>query len=99
MYEPIHGSAPSLAGTDTANPAGTILSAALMLEWSFGRPDLAKAVRWAVTETMEAGVLTADLAADGVEPARTREFAEAVAANLEGKGGIRGHRDLRHHVA
>lgn len=99
MYEPIHGSAPGLTGTNSANPAGTILSAALMLEWSFARPDLAAVVRAGVRATIASGCLTADLASQGTEPVGTREFAEAVVANLDNEGGIRGHRDLRHHVA
>jgi 3-isopropylmalate dehydrogenase len=99
MYEPIHGSAPTIAGQNRANPAGTILSAALMLEWSFGRPDLAASVREAVRRTIASGVLTADLVNAESEPVGTREFAEAVVDNLEEKGDARGHRDLRHHVA
>ncbi len=48
LYEPIHGSAPDIAGQDKANPIGTILSGAMMLRWSFGRPDAAALIERAV---------------------------------------------------
>ena len=48
LYEPIHGSAPDIAGQDLANPIGTILSAAMMLRWSLGREDAAGAIEAAV---------------------------------------------------
>ncbi len=61
LYEPIHGSAPDIAGRDLANPLGTILSAAMMLRWSLGRSDAAEAIEAAVDETLAAGFRTADL--------------------------------------
>jgi 3-isopropylmalate dehydrogenase len=61
LYEPVHGSAPEIAGTDRANPYGAILSVALMLRHSLQRPDLAAAVESAVDDCIAAGVLTADL--------------------------------------
>ena len=48
LYEPIHGSAPDIAGQDRANPIGTILSAAMLCRWSLGRPDAAEAIEAAV---------------------------------------------------
>ncbi len=62
LYEPIHGSAPTLAGTGRANPLGTILSAALLLRYSLGLEAEARAVERAVWATVEEGVVTADLA-------------------------------------
>ncbi len=55
LYEPIHGSAPDIAGRGKANPAGAILSAALMLRWSFALDDAASAVERAVVDTIAAG--------------------------------------------
>ena len=61
LYEPIHGSAPDIAGQDLANPLGTILSAAMMLRWSLGQPEAAAAVETAVDEALDAGYRTRDL--------------------------------------
>ncbi len=61
LYEPIHGSAPDIAGQDLANPIGTILSAAMLLRWSLGRADVAGAVEAAVSAALDDGLRTADL--------------------------------------
>ena len=68
LYEPIHGSAPDIAGQNKANPIATILSAAMMLRYSFGLMDEAKAIEDAVDKYLEAGYRTADLAKEGVTP-------------------------------
>jgi 3-isopropylmalate dehydrogenase len=67
VYEPIHGSAPDLAGTGRANPAATILSAAMMLRWSFGRDDAATTIETAVRQTLADGFRTGDLLGAGGE--------------------------------
>jgi 3-isopropylmalate dehydrogenase len=61
MFEPIHGSAPDIAGKDLANPLGTILSAAMMLRWSLGCPEAAEAIEAAVDAALDAGYRTKDL--------------------------------------
>jgi 3-isopropylmalate dehydrogenase len=61
LYEPIHGSAPDIAGRDIANPLGTILSAAMLLRWSLGRADAAEAIEVAVTGALSDGLRTGDL--------------------------------------
>ena len=61
LYEPIHGSAPDIAGQDLANPLGTILSAAMMLRWSLGQPEAAAAIETAVSDALDAGYRTKDL--------------------------------------
>ena len=61
LYEPIHGSAPDIAGRDLANPIGTILSAAMLLRLSLGREDAAAAIEAAVSRTLDDGFRTADL--------------------------------------
>jgi 3-isopropylmalate dehydrogenase len=83
LYEPIHGSAPDLAGRGVANPLGTILSAALLLRHSLGLEREARAVEAAVASAVERGVVTADLAAPGQRAASTGEVAAAV---LDGVG-------------
>ena len=65
LFEPIHGSAPDIAGQDRANPIGTILSAAMLLRLSLGRADAADAVEGAVTAVLDAGYRTGDLAGAG----------------------------------
>ena len=61
LYEPIHGSAPDIAGQDLANPIGTILSAAMMLRYSFDMAKEADAVEHAVSKYLDAGYRTATL--------------------------------------
>ena len=67
MYEPIHGSAPDIAGMDIANPIATILSAAMMLRYSFSLEKEARAIEDAVASALSDGVRTKDIAADGEE--------------------------------
>jgi len=83
LYEPIHGSAPDIAGRGIANPFGTILSAALLLRHSLGLETEALAVEAAVTGALEAGVRTADIAAHGVPAFGSRAAGDAVLARLE----------------
>jgi 3-isopropylmalate dehydrogenase len=83
LYEPIHGSAPDIAGQDRANPIGTILSAAMLLRLSLGREDAAAAVEAAVNAALDAGWRTGDIAAAGEPGERlqvvgTKAFAGAV---------------------
>jgi 3-isopropylmalate dehydrogenase len=61
LYEPIHGSAPDIAGTGKANPIGTIRSAAMMLRWSLGQPQAAAAIEAAVAAVLDDGARTADV--------------------------------------
>jgi 3-isopropylmalate dehydrogenase len=86
LYEPIHGSAPDIAGQDRANPIGTILSAAMLLRLSLGRPDAAGAVEAAVTAALDAGYRTGDLAGAGagdqLHVVGTAAFADAVVGVL-----------------
>jgi 3-isopropylmalate dehydrogenase len=65
LYEPIHGSAPDIAGQDRANPIGTILSAAMLLRLSLGREDAAAAIERAVSTALDEGFRTADLVPAG----------------------------------
>ena len=67
MYEPIHGSAPDIAGKDIANPVAAILSAAMMLRYSFDLAKEADAIEKAVADTLSDGLRTADIKAPGQE--------------------------------
>jgi 3-isopropylmalate dehydrogenase len=78
LYEPIHGSAPDIAGKGIANPCGTILSAAMLLRHSLGLEQEAADIERAVAAVIDAGVLTPDLASRGSTPATTREVGDAV---------------------
>ena len=82
LYEPIHGSAPDIAGKGIANPLATILSVALMLRYSFGREDAAQRIEAAVGKVLEAGLRTPDIASDGEATVGTIEMAAAVRAAL-----------------
>ncbi|MCG3864975.1 MULTISPECIES: 3-isopropylmalate dehydrogenase [unclassified Photobacterium] len=82
MYEPAGGSAPDIAGKNIANPVAQILSAALMLRYSLGEETAARAIEQAVSQALEAGELTADLASD--KPAlTTSEMGDKIAAYIQ----------------
>ena len=83
MYEPIHGSAPDIAGQNKANPIATILSAAMMLRYSFDLMDEAQAIEDAVDAYLNAGYRTADLAGEGVTPLSCTECTEKIIALLK----------------
>lgn len=80
MYEPIHGTAPDIAGQGIANPAAMILSAALMLRYSFGLEDEAAAVEGAVSRVLESGSLPADLAEPGAPAVGTEALGQMIAS-------------------
>ena len=82
MYEPIHGSAPDIAGMDIANPIATIISAAMMLEMSFGLSDEAKAINAAVDKVLDMGYRTTDIMSDGMKKVGCREMARLIAENI-----------------
>ncbi|MCL2827584.1 MAG: 3-isopropylmalate dehydrogenase [Oscillospiraceae bacterium] len=81
LYEPIHGSAPDIAGQDKANPVAAILSVAMMLQYSLGLPNEAQAIERAVDRVLEAGYRTADMAG-GSEIVGTAKMGDMVAAYL-----------------
>jgi 3-isopropylmalate dehydrogenase len=83
VYEPIHGSAPDIAGRGIANPYATMLSAALLLRHSLGLNDEAAAIEKAVAGSISAGVLTADIATGGTV-ASTTNAGDAVISRVLG---------------
>ena len=82
LYEPIHGSAPDIAGKGIANPLATILSAAMLLRSSLGLGDEADAVELAVSQVLDDGYRTADLARTGETAVSTQEMGDLVVAAL-----------------
>lgn len=82
MYEPIHGSAPDIAGQDKANPLATILSVAMMLQYSLGEPAVAQAIQQAVGRVLDQGIRTADIAQSGDTVVGTQAMGDAVLAAL-----------------
>ena len=82
LYEPIHGSAPDIAGKDLANPVGTILSAAMMLRYSFDMPQEADAIEHAVSAYLDAGYRTADIMSDGMTQVGCTQCGDLILANL-----------------
>ncbi|WP_320121457.1 3-isopropylmalate dehydrogenase [uncultured Sphaerochaeta sp.] len=82
MYEPIHGSAPDIAGKDLANPIATILSVAMMLRYSFSLSEEADAIEKAVSSVLDAGYRTADIYTDGMKKVGTSEMGDLIAQAL-----------------
>jgi 3-isopropylmalate dehydrogenase len=82
LFEPVHGSAPDIAGQGIANPLATILSAAMMLRHGLDRPEDAARIERAVDSALARGLRTPDLAAPGEEAVGTDEMTAAVLASL-----------------
>ncbi len=85
MYEPIHGSAPDIAGQGSANPLATILSLAMMLRYSLEEPEMADRIEKAVDKVLDKGLRTPDIWSDGCREVGTVEIGEAVVAALTGQ--------------
>ena len=82
LYEPIHGTAPDIAGKGVANPLATILSAAMMLRYSLGEAAAAERIERAVKKVLRDGYRTADIYTDGMKKVGTKEMGDAVVASL-----------------
>ncbi len=82
MYEPIHGSAPDIAGMDIANPIGTVMSAAMMLRYSFDMMEEADAIEAAVNKALDDGYRTPDIYKDGFNRVTCSEMGTILAANI-----------------
>lgn len=82
LYEPAHGSAPDIAGQDLANPLATIMSAAMMLRYSFKLETASLAIEKAVRQVLTDGYRTADIMADGYKKVGTKEMGELVRARI-----------------
>ena len=82
LYEPIHGSAPDIAGKGIANPMGTILSAAMLLRYSLHQEEAARAIEAAVDKVLEEGFRTLDLWKEGFKQANTEEITEVISQRV-----------------
>ncbi len=83
MYEPIHGSAPDIAGKNVANPLATILSVAMMLRYSLNQPAAAEKIEAAVVMTLQQGARTKDICEEDGQAVSTSEMGDAVVKNLQ----------------
>ena len=100
LYEPVHGSAPDIAGKGIANPLGSILSVAMMLRMTMNRPDDAELLEKAVETALAVGARTADIAEPGLRKLSTVEMGDAVLSALEKVAGKEGSmRDDIYHQA
>ena len=84
LYEPSHGSAPDIAGKGIANPIATILSAAMLLRYSFDLDEEAKAVETAVEEVLKAGYRTIDIMSEGMTQVGTVSMGDLIAEKILG---------------
>lgn len=84
LYEPIHGSAPDIAGKGAANPLATILSAAMLLRHSLNAPEHAARIEQAVSRVLDQGLRTLDIMAEGMTPVGTQAMGDAVVAAMVG---------------
>ena len=84
MYEPIHGSAPDIAGQDIANPLATILSVSMMLRYSLNQSDLADKIDQSIVKVLDQGYRTRDIASDGDNIIGTNEMGDKVVEALKG---------------
>jgi 3-isopropylmalate dehydrogenase len=83
LYEPVHGTAPDIAGQDVVNPLATILSVAMMLRYTLGAPELGQRVETAVARVLDQGMRTRDIESSGTRVVGTREMGDAVVAALQ----------------
>ena len=82
LYEPVHGSAPDIAGKDIANPLASILSAAMLLRHSLNKPEMADRVEAAVRRVLAEGYRTADIMEEGATLLGTEAMGDAVAREI-----------------
>jgi 3-isopropylmalate dehydrogenase len=82
LYEPVHGSAPDIAGKNIANPLATILSVAMMLRYTFGEEAAAQRIEGGVRKVLAGGYRTADIFEPGMKKVGTREMGDALIAAL-----------------
>ncbi|MEM6711812.1 MAG: 3-isopropylmalate dehydrogenase [Pseudomonadota bacterium] len=83
MYEPVHGTAPDIAGQGKANPIAMVASFAMMLRYSLGMGDLATQIETAIAQVLDKGVRTGDIAGDGMTPVSTSQMGDALLTELQ----------------
>ena len=82
LYEPSHGSAPDIVGQNIANPIATVLSAAMMLRYSFGLSEEADAIEKAVDKALQDGYRTTDIYTEGMKKVGTKEMGDRIAERI-----------------
>jgi 3-isopropylmalate dehydrogenase len=82
LYEPVHGSAPDIAGQELANPLATILSVAMMLRYTLAAPELAERIETAVARVLDQGLRTRDIQSPGTRVIGTSDMGDAVVAAM-----------------
>ena len=88
VFEPIHGSWPQAAGKNIANPVAAILSAAMMFEYAFSLPEEGRAIRDAVKDSLEEGIVTGDIAGEGEMAYSTSETGDWIAARITSQSSM-----------
>jgi 3-isopropylmalate dehydrogenase len=86
LYEPVHGSAPDIAGRGVANPIATIASFAMCLRYSFDMPGTADRIERAISEVLDQGYRTGDIKQEGCRTVGTREMGDAILRVLDAAG-------------
>ena len=87
LYEPVHGSAPDIAGKGAANPIAMLTSLAMALRYSFGQTEAADLIETAVAKTLDKGLRTGDIMQKGMKQVGTVEMGKAVLAEMERAAG------------
>lgn len=88
VFEPVHGSAPDIAGRDRANPIACVLSAAMMLRYSLGQPEAAAALEAAVDAVLERGLRTGDIMSEGMTPIGCQAMGDAIQSAIESSTAV-----------
>jgi 3-isopropylmalate dehydrogenase len=83
LFEPVHGTAPEIAGRDMANPIAMVLSAAMMLEYGLGEAGAARAIEAAVAKVLDSGARTGDIVSEGEDVIGTKAMSARIAEALE----------------
>lgn len=88
LFEPVHGSAPDIAGEDKANPMACVLSAAMMARYDLEQPEIADAIEQAVNDTLDAGMRTGDIMSEGMRLVGCKEIGAALVARVGVKAAV-----------
>ena len=83
LYEPVHGSAPDIAGQNKANPIAAIASVAMMFEYTFNMPHVSRVIEQAIEKTLQTGYRTVDIATDGSKIVTTDEITQNIINKCE----------------
>lgn len=88
VFEPVHGSAPDIAGQDKANPSACVLSAAMMLRYDLQQPEMANTLEKAVNDVLDSGLRTGDIMSEGMTMVGCKEFGQALVERISAKTAV-----------